>query len=364
MVHRNKYPQAEYPYTRLVDENRRRGLGAPELELIDIGVFNEDRYFDLSTEHAKASENDILIRLTVANRGPEKATLHVLPTLWFRNTWSWGEIAEECTDRPSLTLEGDGIVRAKQGRLGEYQFTYEGKATPLFTENETNSSRLYGYPNGQPFVKDALHEYVVHGRTDAVNPERTGTKFATHYVLEIEPGQSHVVRLRLSAVAGSGDAGQPGSTPPATTFGDFDQIFTQRIKEADEFYDAVIPSEMDKESKKVARQGYAGLLWSKQFYHYAIRDWLAGDPAQPPPPPGAQLRSQPRVGAPLHQHHWRSGECCHAPRLSITHRPADRRRNDLLLGLVNQPPQNSLNAALPVGHTHLKLYAAGIFSRA
>ncbi|PYL42932.1 MAG: hypothetical protein DMF42_05530 [Verrucomicrobia bacterium] len=245
MVHRNKYPQAEYPYTRLVDE----------------------------------------IRLTVANRGPEKATLHLLPTLWFRNTWSWGEIAEECTDRPSLMLEGDGIVRAKHGRLGEYQFTYEGKATPLFTENETNSSRLYGYPNGQPFVKDAFHEYVVHRRTDAVNPERTGTKFATHYVLEIEPGQSHVVRLRLSAVAGSGDAGQPGSTPPATTFGDFDQIFTQRIKEADEFYDAVIPSEMDKESKKVARQGYAGLLWSKQFYHYAIRDWLAGDPAQPPPPP-------------------------------------------------------------------------------
>src|SRR5213593_2656735 len=270
-----KYPQAEYPYARLAEENRRRGLGAPELELIDTGVFNEDRYFDVVAEYAKASENDILIRITIANRGPEKATLHLLPTLWFRNTWSWGEIAEECTDRPSLTLESDGIVLAKHGRLGEYQFTYEGKATPLFTENETNSSRLHGYPNGQPFVKDAFHEYVVHGRTDAVNPGRTGTKFATHYVLEIEPGQSQVVRLRLSAK----------EEAPAKPFGDFDSVFTQRMKEADEFYNAIVPTETDEESRKVARQGYAGLLWSKQFYHYVVREWLSGDPAQPPPPP-------------------------------------------------------------------------------
>src|SRR5204863_9695024 len=144
--------------------------------------------------------------------------------------------------------------------------------TPLFTENETNSARLHGYPTGQPFVKDAFHEYVVHGRTDAVNPGQTGTKFAPHYVLKIEPGQSQVVRLRLSAVAGSGDAGQPGSTPPATTFADFDQIFAERMKEADEFYDAISPAGIDEESMKVARQGYAGLLWSKQFYNYVIRD--------------------------------------------------------------------------------------------
>src|SRR6266496_5941025 len=158
--------------------------------------------------------------------------------IWFRNTWSWGEIAEERTDRPSLTLEGDGIVRAKHGRLGEYQFTYEGKATPLFTENETNSSRLHGYPNGQPFVKDAFHEYVVYGHADSVNPGRTGTKFATHYVLEIEPGQSQVIRLRLSAK----------DEAPTEPFGDFDSVFAQRMKEADEFYNAIVPAETEEES--------------------------------------------------------------------------------------------------------------------
>jgi hypothetical protein len=164
--------------------------------LIDTGVFNEDRYFDVSAEYAKGSENDVLIRLTVANRGPEKATLHLLPTLWFRNTWSWGEIAEECTSKPLIALERDGLAHVHHDQLGEYQIAYEGDATPLFTENETNSARLHGYPNGQPFVKDAFHEYVVHGRTDAVNPGQTGTKFAPHYVLEIEPGQSQLVRLR------------------------------------------------------------------------------------------------------------------------------------------------------------------------
>ena len=289
-----KYPQAEYPYGWLIEENRRRGLGAPEFELIDTGLFHEDRYFDVFVEYAKASENDILIRLTMANRGPEKATLHLLPTLWFRNTWSWGEIPEECTAKPLIALKRDGLVHVHHDQLGDYQVAYEGTATPLFTENETNSARLHGYENPQPFVKDAFHDHVVSGRTAAVNPELTGTKFAPHYVLEIEPGKSHVVRLRLSAVAGGDDAGQirneaarpPGSTPPATAaFADFDQIFAQRMKDADEFYDTVIPSEMDQEAKKVARQGYAGLLWSKQFYNFVIRDWLAGDPMQPPPPP-------------------------------------------------------------------------------
>ena len=270
-----KYPQAEYPYALLAEENRRRGLGAPELELIDTGVFNEDRYFDVSAEYAKGSEDDVLIRLTVANRGPEKATLHLLPTLWFRNTWSWGEIAEECTSKPLIALDRDGLAHIHHDQLGEYQIAYEGDATPLFTENETNSARLHGYPNGQPFVKDAFHDYVVHGRTDAVNPEQTGTKFAPHYVLEIEPGKSQVVRLRLSA---KGEV-------PGDALADFDQIFAERMKEADEFYDAISPAGIDEESKNVARQGYAGLLWSKQFYNYVIRDWLAGDPAQPPPPP-------------------------------------------------------------------------------
>ena len=203
-----KYPQAEYPYARLIEENRQRGLGAPELELVDTGVFNEDRYFDVFAEYAKASEDDILIRLTIANRGPEKATLHLLPTLWFRNTWSWGEIPEESTNKPSITLEHDGLAQAQHDVLGEYRLAFEGKATPLFTDNETNSARIHHYSNGQQFVKDAFHEYVVHGRTDGVNPQNVGTKFAPHYVLEIEPGKSEVVRLRLgsAAVAGGDDA--------------------------------------------------------------------------------------------------------------------------------------------------------------
>jgi hypothetical protein len=289
-----KYPQAEYPYGLLIEENRRRGLDAPEFELIDTGVFNEDRYFDVFAEYAKASENDILIRLTIANRGPENATLHLLPTLWFRNTWSWGEISEESTSKPLIALERDGLAHVHHDQLGDYQLAYERGATPLFTENETNSERVHGYRNGQSFVKDAFHEYVVHGRTGAVNPAKTGTKFAPHYVLEIEPGQSQVVRLRLSSVAGGADrgrgrdkeAGRPGSPTPATgAFADFDQIFAQRMKEADEFYDAISPAGIDEESKKVARQAYAGLHWSKQFYNYVIRDWLAGDPAQPLPPP-------------------------------------------------------------------------------
>ena len=274
-----KYPQAEYPYARLIEENRQRGLGAPELEMIDTGILNEDRYFDVFAEYSKASEDDILIRLTIANRGPEKATLHLLPTLWFRNTWSWGPIPEESINKPSIRLERDSLVRAQHDVLGNYQLAFEGKATPLFTENETNSARIHNYANGQQFVKDAFHEYVVHGRNDAVNPQNIGTKFAAHYLLEIEPGKSEVVRLRLSAT----------DEAPLDPFAGFEEVFALRMKEADEFYAAVIPSEIDAEAKKVARQGYAGLLWSKQFYHYSIREWLSGDAAQPPPPAERQF---------------------------------------------------------------------------
>jgi hypothetical protein len=273
-----KYPQAAFPYARLVEENRRRGLSATEFELIDTGAFNEDRYFDVYAEYAKNSTDDILIRITVANRGPEKATLHLLPTLWFRNTWSWGEVPEETITKPSLTLEHDGVVRARHDKLGHYQFTYEGEATPLFTENETNATRLYGSANGQRFVKDAFHEYIVNGRSDAVNPTRTGTKFSPHYKLEIEPGEAKIIRMRLVSVAEIADVG-------TIAFGNFDQVFEQRMLEADEFYRAIAHANMTPESRQVARQGYAGLLWSKQFYNYVIREWLSGDPAQPPPPP-------------------------------------------------------------------------------
>jgi hypothetical protein len=258
----------------LIEENRRRGLGGPEFELIESGVFDENRYFDVIAEYAKASENDILIRLTIANRGPERSTIHLLPTLWFRNTWSWGPIPEETTTKPSLTLERDGVVRAQHEHLGEYQLSYEGAAQPLFTENETNAVRLYGYLNGQSYVKDGFHEFVIHNRVEAVNPAKMGTKFAAYYKIDIEPGESRVVRLRLSAK----------DEAPADPFGDFESVFARRLPEADEFYDAVAPAGCDREAKKVARQGYAGLLWSKQFYNYVIREWLNGDPAQPPPP--------------------------------------------------------------------------------
>jgi hypothetical protein len=269
-----KYPQAEFPYSRLVEENRRRGLGATEFELIDAGVFEENRYFDVFAEYAKGSDNDILIRLTIANRGPEKSTIHLLPTLWFRNTWSWGPVPEESTTKPSITLERKGLVRVQQDELGEYQLSYKGDAQPLFTENETNAQRFYGYVNKQAFVKDAFHEFVIHHRSEAVNPANTGTKFAAYQTIDLEPGESRVVRLRLSAV----------NEAPGDPFADFDKVFTKRIEEAEKFYDAVLPAEMDEESRRVARQGYAGLLWSKQFYNYVIREWLNGDPAQPPPP--------------------------------------------------------------------------------
>jgi len=269
-----KYPQAEFPYGKLVEENRRRGLGATEFELLDTGVFNENRYFDVVAEYAKASENDILIRITVSNRGPEAATLHLLPTLWFRNTWTWGTIPEESTIKPSLILKRDGLVRADHDRLGAYQLAYEGDAQPLFTDNETNAVRLYGYVNGQSCVKDGFHDFVIHNRVEAVNPTNAGTKFAAYYKLDVPAGESRLVRLRLSS----------HEEVPADSFDDFDQVFSQRITDANEFYDAVLPAEMDNESKNVARQGYAGLLWSKQFYNYVIREWLSGDPAQPPPP--------------------------------------------------------------------------------
>ncbi len=269
-----KYPQAEFPYARLVEENRRRGLSATEFELIDSGAFDDNRYFDVFAEYAKADENDILIRLTIANRGPERSALHLLPTLWFRNTWSWGKIPEECTSKPTLTLDRHGVVHAHHEQLGEYLLAYEGDATPLFTDNETNAVSLYGYANGNAFAKDAFHEYIVHGRAGAVNPANTGTKFAAYYKIAIEPGQSQVVRLRLSSK----------KETPADSFGDFDAVFAKRVEEADEFYDAVTPPEADEESKNVARQGYASLLWSKQFYNYVIREWLSGDPAQPSPP--------------------------------------------------------------------------------
>ncbi|HEV8131791.1 MAG TPA: glucosidase [Acidobacteriota bacterium] len=279
-----KYPQAPFPYAWLVSENHHRGLDDREFELIDTGIFNENRYFDVFTEYAKASPQDLLIRITIANRGPDKATVHLLPTLWFRNTWSWGRTGEGYWPKARIDFQGGGAsLLATHATLGRFRLApehLEGNGPPdfLFTENETNAARLFGAANSSPFVKDAFHEYVIHGRTDAVNPAKTGTKAAAHYVIDLAPLHSAVVRLRLYA----------DEEPPAKgAFGpEFEETFTQRVREADEFYARRISRSLSEPEKEVIRQGYAGLLWTKQFYHYVVKDWLEGDPAQPRPPAG------------------------------------------------------------------------------
>jgi len=267
-----KYPQAEFPYARLVAENAQRGKDEREFELADAGVFDESRYFDVFTEYAKAAPDDICIRLTICNRGPDAAKIHVLPMLWFRNTWSWGCSHEGCTLKPRIEQQSGSALIATQPTLGSFHFAVETEAPFLFTENETNNARLFSSENASPFVKDAFHEFVVHGKTDAVNPQRVGTKAAAHYALEI-PAQGEVVlRMRLT-------------TQSAATFADFENVFAQRIAEADAFYETKIPEGLSADQRNIVRQAYAGLLWSKQFYNYIIKDWLAGDPAMPPPPP-------------------------------------------------------------------------------
>jgi hypothetical protein len=277
-----KYPQAEFPYTRLVEENRRRGKADPELELLDTGVLDGGRYFDVFAEYAKAGPNDVLIRITAANRGPELATLHLLPTLWFRNTWSWGCTHEGCWPKPFIQRADDGALRMHHVTLGWFRLAAEplgdgSMPAFLFTENETNTALLFGGTNTSPFVKDAIHEYVVGGRTDAVNPAAKGTKAAAYYLLDIPAGESRTVHLRLF----SEDEAPPQPFGPA-----FEQVFADRLREADAFFATRIPPQLPEPARQVARQAYAGLLWTKQFYHYVTRDWLAGDPEQPPPPEG------------------------------------------------------------------------------
>jgi hypothetical protein len=276
-----KYPQAEFPYARLVEENRRRGKDAPEFELSDTGVFDGDRYFDVTAEYAKASPDDLLIRITIANRGPEASRLHLLPTLWFANTWSWGRMGEGYWRKPRLLVDGEG-VRAEHESLGRFRLSADGPVKEwLFTENESDAERLWGLHNSQPFVKDGFHEHVIRNRSGAVNPARTGTKAAAHYALDVPARGSVSVRLRLTASDGA----------PAAPFADFDAVFSARIAEADEFYAARISQRLSVEERRVARQAYAGLLWSKQFYHYIVEDWLEGDPLLPPPAERSQGRN-------------------------------------------------------------------------
>ncbi len=266
-----KYPQAAFPYDRLVSENRRRGKSDPEFELIDTGVFDEDRYFDVQVEYAKATPENLLIRITVFNRAAEAARLHLLPTIWFRNTWSWGNGAA----RPVLKRAAGSraAVEIDEPRYGMRWLACEGAPELLFTENQTNSRRLFGYDDGAAYCKDGINDYVVDGVREAVNPEQVGTKASARYLLEVPAGSSATVRLRLT------------DTPPESGLGaDFDRLFRDRVREADEFYAEVIPGDLSPDAANVMRQAFGGLLWSKQFYHYVVKDWVEGDPGQPPPP--------------------------------------------------------------------------------
>ncbi len=260
-----KYPQREFPYRDLVETNGRRSREEFEYELLDTGVFDDDRYFDVFVEYAKDGPEDVLVRITVHNRGPEAARLRLLPTLWFRNTWSWGD-----DDRkPSLREVAPGTIRAEHHELGEYWLHCDGDAELLFTENESNAQRLWDQPNASPYVKDAFHAYLVSGQGEAVNPARTGTKAAAHYVLDVPGGGSRTVRLRLAA--------ERKEKP----FVDFEKTFESRIAEADEFYERIAPSSLTEDQRRVHRQALAGMLWSKQYYYFDLERWLREHQSHP-----------------------------------------------------------------------------------
>jgi hypothetical protein len=260
-----KYPQREFPYRDLVETNRGRSREEMEYELIDTGAFDEDRYFDVVVEYAKAGPDDVLVKITVHNRGPEAARLRVLPTLWYRNTWSWGD--EE--PRPSLREVGPGAMEASHHALGTYVLHCDGAPELLFTENESNLERLWGQPNPSPYVKDAFHAYVIAGRGDAVNPAKVGTKAAAHYALDVPAGGSQTIRLRLA------------NGQVADAFGGFDKVFEGRIGDADEFYARITPSSLSEDERRVHRQALAGMLWGKQFYYFDLEQWLSEHKSHP-----------------------------------------------------------------------------------
>jgi hypothetical protein len=260
-----KYPQRAFPYGDLVDTNARRSRTDLEYELLDTGIFDDDRYFDVFVEYAKAEAEDILIRITVHNRGPEAARLRLLPTVWFRNTWSWG-----LDDRkPVLREVADGLIEAAHPDLGSCWLHCDGQPELLFTENESNARRLWNQPNASPYVKDAFHAYVISGQLDAVNPARTGTKAAAHYVLEVPAGGSQTVRLRLAAA------------PAMAPFDSFERVFQSRIADADEFYQRITPEAFSDDERRVHRQALAGMLWGKQFYYFDLERWLVEHKSHP-----------------------------------------------------------------------------------
>ena len=270
-----KYPQNEYPYLNLIETNRHRGRLDPEYELLDTGIFNEDRYFDVFVEYAKAAPTDILIQISVSNRGPEMAALHVLPTLWFRNIWNWWPDEPKPSLMDASARNGGSAIAATNAVLGDYFLHCEGPARLLFTENETNNERLFGSANPTPYVKDGINNYLVTGRQDAVNPNHTGTKAAAHYEIRVGAGATSVIRLRLSNVA-------PGTEEP---FGRrFDQIIEAGRHEADAFYRAITPAGVGEDAANVMRQALAGMLWSKQYFFFDVNKWLQEhgvDPMRP-----------------------------------------------------------------------------------
>jgi Glycosyl hydrolase family 63 C-terminal domain len=279
-----KYPHQAFPYDRLVTENRSRSRHEPEFELLDTGIFDDDRYFDVFVEYAKDSTDDVLMQITVINRGSEAHTLHLLPTLWFRNTWSWDGGEEGKPTLQAIDTNNDtNIIEATHSTLGKYWLYARGNGELLFTENETNNQRIFGNPNGSPFVKDSINDFVVNGNKQAVNPDLIGTKAAIHYVLSIEPGATQTIQLRLSNVS--------NITEP---LGDnFSEIFASRKQEADDFYQRVTPFALSEDMRNVQRQAFAGMLWCKQYYHYIIEDWLKGDAnVQMPPPERKQGRNR------------------------------------------------------------------------
>ena len=261
-----KYPQGEYPYARLVEENARRGLQDYEYELIDTNAFDGDRYWDVFVEYCKAAPDDILAQISVHNRAQGEATLHVLPQLWFRNTWSWAG-----SEKPTLVAQADGSIAAQHASLGAYYLYAEPQHELLFCDNETNVQRLYGV-KAEGYFKDAFHEHIVKGNRGAVNSERRGTKAAVHYLLRVPGGGTSQVRLRLSA------------RRQAQPFADFAGVAAARVREADEYYAILQQDQPNQDARLVQRQAFAGMIWTKQFYSYDIRTWLKGDPAQPPPP--------------------------------------------------------------------------------
>ena len=281
-----RYPQEAFPYAQLVEENARRGRDKPEFEIADTGIFEGGRYFDVYAEYAKASDNDILIRITVHNRSDREWLLHLLPTLWFRNTWIWGCKHEDCTTKPNIGQIDASTLLAEHETLGRFLFAIgpDPVGHPpkvLFTENETNTQRLFHVASYTPYVKDAFHAYVIEGNRSALSDKGRGTKAASYYRLQIAGGGQAQIKLRLYTEAdGVGDPFDAG----------FDEIFQRRIEEADAFYRAIIPKSLGPQARSIARQAYAGLLWSKQFYYYVVEDWLDGDPNMPPPPAGRKER--------------------------------------------------------------------------